>query len=121
MLANRSLKLKNFLVFQFIILVTGAFTFSFLGWYESFSFIIGGGLMFVANVLMLWRFFFRKQLFSPVKELLFLYAGELMKLVAVAIGTIIIAVWLKPDFIIFLGGLLMLQVCMWLMPFFFEK
>lgn len=117
----RSINLKKFLTFQVLLVVVGSVIALFFGLKPGLSYLLGAGVMIVANMLMLWRFFIRKKVFSPMKELMFLYLGEVLKLTLVVIGTIVIATYIKPIFMVYFLGLIILQVAMWLMPFFLNR
>ena len=117
----RSINLKKFLTFQVLLVVVGSVIALFFGVKSGFSYFLGAGVMIVANMLMLWRFFIRKKVFSPMKELMFLYFGEMLKLTLVVIGTIVIAIYIKPIFVVYFVGLIILQIAMWLMPFFLNR
>tara|TARA_R110002167_G_scaffold11801_1_gene51071 strand:- start:355 stop:723 length:369 start_codon:yes stop_codon:yes gene_type:complete len=117
----QAINLKKFLIFQSLLLVCGSLVALIFGGAAFFSYFLGAFLMLFANILMLWRFFMRKKVFSPMKELLFLYFGEMLKLTVVALGSIVIAIYIKPIFMIYLAGLIVLQIAMWLMPFFLIK
>lgn len=121
MKAGPSINLKRFIVFQFIVLVVGLVGTTFFGYKSFLSFLMGGGVMLLANTLMLSRFFIRKRYFSSLKELMFLYIGEVLKLSVVAVGTILIVIYLKPKFVFYFMGLIFLQIAMWMMPLFLKK
>jgi F0F1-type ATP synthase assembly protein I len=116
-----SVNLKKFLAFQIILVLAGTVIALFLGFENALSYLLGGVLMLLANTLMLSRFFMRNRVFSSTKELMFLYAGEVLKLVVVALGTVFVVIYIKPLFLWYFLGLIVLQIAMWMMPFFLNK
>ncbi len=84
------------------------------------SFLAGAITMFIGNFILLSRFLLKKQNFQPAKELTILYGCSFLKMMIVIAGTILVALYLQPSFIIYLGGLFLLQVAIWMMPLFLK-
>ncbi|MCF6775667.1 ATP synthase subunit I [Thiotrichales bacterium 19X7-9] len=116
----KRLQIKPFLLFQFALLVVGsliAFAFS----YQSFiSFFLGAAILFVGNMLMLLRFFLKPILFTAPNEVLLLFLGEFLKLLVIAVGSVLVAMYIKVSFGVYLIGLILLQAAMWMMPLFIK-
>ncbi len=120
MLANRKLYKKHFFAFQILLVVLGSLICFLWGKSYALGFFLGSILMFIANVVFLLRLFLRKSQYHPMKEVCILYACEFAKLVLVAIGTILIAIYIQPKFLPYIIGLLVLQLAMWFMPLFMK-
>lgn len=118
MLANRRLHIRGFYGFQVILIVVGALLCGFWGGDYALSFVYGASLMFVANAIFLMRLFLKKVQFSAFKEVGILYLCEFFKLLTVAIGTVLIAMYLQPKLFPFIFGLIVLQMVIWFMPLF---
>lgn len=76
--------------------------------------------MFCANVVFLLRLFLRKAQYHPLKEVAILYACEFAKLIFVAVGTVLLAIYVQPKLLAFVAGLISLQLAMWFMPLFMK-
>jgi ATP synthase protein I len=113
-----SINLKKFITFQITLVLAGTMIALFFGFESALSYLLGGVLMLLANILMLSRFFMKKRVFSSIKELMFLYVGEVLKLIVVALGTVIVVIYIKPLFVLYFLGLIILQIAMWMMPLF---
>jgi hypothetical protein len=121
MLATKKIKLKNFIFFQLCLILAGSLVFMFsLGYSQMESFLAGAVTMFIGNFILLSRFLLKKQNFQPAKELMILYGCSFLKMMIIIAGTILVALYLQPSFIIYLGGLFLLQVAIWMMPLFLK-
>ncbi|MDC0535059.1 hypothetical protein OAO18_04515 [Francisellaceae bacterium] len=121
MLASKKIKLANFILFQLSLILTGSLLFMFfLGYTQMESFLAGSLTMFVGNFILLSRFLLKKQNFQPAKELMILYGCSFLKMMIIIAGTILVALYLQPSFTIYLGGLFLLQVAIWMMPLFLK-
>lgn len=120
MLANRKLYKRYFFAFQIILVIVGSLVCLLWGKSYALGFLLGSCLMFVANIIFLLRLFLRKAQYHPFKEVCILYACELAKLVMVAVGTVLIAIYVQPKFLPYIAGLLVLQLAMWFMPLFMK-
>lgn len=118
MLANRRLHIRAFYAFQLLLMVIGALFCALWGADYAISFVYGALLMFVANAIFLLRIFMRKARFSALKEVGILYLCEFFKLLTVAIGTVLIAMYLHPKLFPYIFGLIVLQAVIWFMPLF---
>lgn len=120
MLTNRKLYKKHFFFFQALLVIAGSLICAVWGVNYAFAFLLGALLMFIANIVFLLRLFLRKPLYHPMKEVCILYACEFAKLMLVALGTIVIAIYVQPKFLPYIAGLLVLQLAMWFMPLFMK-
>ncbi|WP_119342870.1 ATP synthase subunit I [Facilibium subflavum] len=120
MLANRKLYKKHFFAFQSLLVIGGSLLCFFWGASYAYSFLLGAVLMFAANVIFLLRLFLKKTQYHPLKEVCILYACEFAKLFVVAVGTVLIAIYIQPKFLSYIAGLLVLQLAMWFMPLFMK-
>lgn len=120
MLANRKLYKRHFFAFQIILVIMGSLVCFLWGRSYALGFLLGSCLMFIANVIFLLRLFLRKAQYHPFKEVCILYACEFAKLVMVAVGTVLIAIYVQPEFLPYILGLLVLQLAMWFMPLFMK-
>ena len=118
MLATRRLCKKYFFGFQVIVMILCAFVGLLWSKSHSLAFLLGAGLMIVANGVFVLRLFFHKANYHPVKELTILYLSEFMKLVVVVFGSVMIVIYLQPKLLPYILGLSVLQLAMWLMPLF---
>ena len=109
---------KHFIRLQILFTIAGSFVCLLWGEGHMISFFVGASLMVTANTIFLLRLFFRKPKYHPVKEVIILYACEFIKLILVAVGTILVAIYVKPKFLPYITGVIILQLTMWLMPFF---
>lgn len=120
MLANRKLYKTHFFAFQITLVTIGSLVCFLWGVSYAVSFLLGSSLMFAANIIFLLRLFLRKVQYHPFKELYILYACEFTKLVMVAVGTVLIAIYIQPKFLAYIAGLLVLQLAMWFVPIFMK-
>ncbi|APC96810.1 ATP synthase subunit I [Francisella frigiditurris] len=121
MLANVGLDIRKFVFSQVFVLILGSCITYFL--YSSeylFSFLLGGGVIFLANFIFFSRFLMRKQ-FNPGIELLIFYLSEAIKLTLVALITILLAIYIKPKLFPYIFGLISLQLVMCFVPMFLVK
>ena len=121
MLASVVVDYKKFVSLQVLLLVVGSFaTFMMYGSYEAKSFVMGGLVMLSANVVFFLRLFFKKQ-FDPAIEIMIFYVSELLKLVIVAVVTIIMAIYIKPSLFSYIFGLILLQLATCFIPMFMKR
>ena len=120
MLANRTLYKRHFFAFQAILVLAGSSVCFLWGGSYAYSFFLGSILMFAANVIFLLRLFLRKAKYNPLKEVCILYACEFAKLIVVAAGTVLIAIYVQPKLLPYVAGLILLQLAMWFMPLFMK-
>ena len=118
MLAAKTLRFRSFFLFQLALLSVGAVVASGFGRQVFQSFLAGAGIMLAGNMILLSRFLLRGRNFAPGRELMIMYACAFLKLVVIIAGTIAVAMTLQPDLLCYIGGLLLLQVAVWLMPLF---
>ncbi|MCF6768046.1 hypothetical protein L3V86_06705 [Thiotrichales bacterium 19S11-10] len=114
----KRLKLKPFLLFQILLVLLGSVIFFIFSTEAMVSFLLGSSILLIGNVLMLVRFFFKPVLFSAPSEVMFLFMGEFLKLLVIALGSVFVAMCIQVNFGIYLFGLVTLQIAMWMMPLF---
>ena len=121
MLASVVVDYKKFVSVQIVLLVVGSFaTFMIYGIYDAKSFIVGGLVMLSANVVFFLRLFFKKQ-FDPAIEIMIFYLSELLKLIIVAVVTIMVAIYIKPSLFPYIFGLILLQLATCFIPMFMKR
>lgn len=119
MLASKQLKLIHFILFQATVLVVSCTIIYFTCDFKALTaFFAGSSIMFLGNLILLSRFFIKNRNFNPGHELAMLYLSSALKMVIIIAGTILVALYLQPSFMIYIGGLFLLQVAIWLMPLF---
>ncbi|MFT6834765.1 MAG: F0F1-type ATP synthase assembly protein I [Francisellaceae bacterium] len=120
MLTSKKLQLTKFLIFQIIVIFVSAMITVCISKSSVQSFISGAVVMFIGNLVLLSRFMLKNKTYQPAKELMILYACTFFKMMIIIVGTILVALYLHPSFIIYLGGLFLLQVAVWMMPLFIK-
>lgn len=120
MLIDRKLCKGYFSAFQIVLTVLGSLICLMWGAVYAFGFLLGSSLMFLANIIFLSRFFLFKAQYHPFKEVCILYVCEFIKLVMIAVGTVIIAIYIQPKILPYISGLFVLQLAMWCMPLFIK-
>ncbi|MCF6764510.1 ATP synthase subunit I [Thiotrichales bacterium 19S3-7] len=116
----KRLQIKPFLLFQFALLVIGSLVAIVFSYQAFISFFLGAVILFVGNSLMLLRFFLKPVLMSASNEVLLLFLGEFLKLLVIAVGSVLVAMYIDVNFGVYLVGLILLQVAMWMMPLFIK-
>lgn len=121
MFGNKAFKLKEFIGMQFLLMLIGAVIFTIIGWQSALSYLLGAFVMYVGNLILLSRFIFSgNKLFSASKELILFYLCEILKLLVIAFASAWLAWHLNINIWMYCLGLFILQVAMWLMPFFIK-
>lgn len=120
MLANQKLDKKHFFAFQTTLVILGSFVCLLWSKFYAVGFLLGSCLMVVANVVFLLRLFLRKAQYHSIKEVSILYTCEFANLVIVAVGTLLIFIYMQPKFLPYIGGLLLLKLAMCFMPLFMK-
>ncbi len=121
MLASVVVDYKKFVSLQVLLLVVGSFaTFMMYGIYDAKSFVMGGLVMLLANVVFFLRLFFKKQ-FDPTIEIMIFYVSELLKLLIVAVITVVVLIYIKPSLFPYIVGLILLQLATCFIPMFMKR
>jgi len=121
MLASVVVDYKKFVSLQVLLLVVGSFaTFMMYGVYDAKSFVMGGLVMLLANVVFFLRLFFKKQ-FDPTIEIMIFYVSELLKLVIVAVISVVMLIYIKPSLFPYIVGLILLQLATCFIPMFMKR
>lgn len=114
----KKLQLKTFLLFQLALSLVGSIVCFLMNVNSGVSFLFGSLVMFVGNFLMLFRFLFKRTVFQAPSEVIFLFLGEFLKLLVIAVASVLVAMYIKVSFVVYLCGLILLQAAMWMMPLF---
>lgn len=114
----KRLKIKPFLLFQIMLVVLGTLVGALFSFHVAMSFFLGAVILFLGNSFMLLRFFLKPILFSASSEVLLLFLGEFLKLLVIALGSVLVAMYINISFGVYLVGLIILQAAMWMMPLF---
>jgi ATP synthase protein I len=121
MLASVVVDYKKFVLLQLFLLVTGAVTtFVMYGDRDTYSFVMGGLVMFFANLVFFLRLFFKKQ-FNPTVEIMIFYLSEFLKLIIVVFVTVMLALYVKPALFPYIFGLILLQLATCFIPVFLKR
>ena len=121
MLSNIKIDKKKFVIIQISLILIGTILiFATYGASYTFSFLIGSLTMFLANFIFFFRLFIDKQ-FSPGIEILIFYLSEMVKLMIIALVTILLTIYVKPKLFAYIFGLVLLQLVVCFVPILFKK
>jgi len=103
---------KKLIIFVQLIVLTVVYILSYFVWSKHIadSLFYGGLVIVVSSLFSLARGFF-KGVYSPFVELGIFYLSNFLKTFIIAIGTILIAIYIHPDLFGYIFGLILLQIC----------
>nr|WP_244877005.1 ATP synthase subunit I [Allofrancisella guangzhouensis] len=106
---------------QILLLFFGCIaTLFFYGGLYAHSFLLGGLVMFLANLMFFMRLVVNKQ-FSPAIEIMIFFLSELLKLSIVGIVTILLAIYVKPKLFPYIFGIVLLQLAVCFLPLLLKR
>lgn len=111
MFMNLQIDKKKFILIQFCVFFGGFLaTVIFYGYIYAFSYLLGSGVIIIANFIFFIRFlFFYNNQFPPNIEILIFYISAVIKLLLITVGTILAAIYIKPKLFPYIFGLIMLK------------